>query len=72
MVTLTKIDIPPIRQRQFSDFEEKHKTISLLHRNGIETKRFEDDGHFYADFYIAGPKKLENQLIAISRDLKKC
>ena len=61
--SLTKTDIQPIRQRQFSDLEAKHKTISLLHSKGIETKWLENDGYFYADFYIARPKKLDNQLL---------
>lgn len=69
--SLVKSDIHPIRQRRFSDLEEKHKTISLLHDKGIDTKWLEDDGHFYADFYIASPKKLENQLITMSKDLKR-
>ncbi|MFQ5781856.1 MAG: hypothetical protein ACE5GR_02225 [Nitrosopumilus sp.] len=69
--SLVKSDVHPIRQRRFSDLEEKHKTLSLLHDKGIDTKWLEDDGHFYADFYIAGPKKLENQLITMSKDLKR-
>jgi len=54
--SLVKSDIIPIRQRRFSDSEEKYKTIYLLHDKGIDTKRLEDDGHFYADFYIANSK----------------
>jgi len=69
--SLVKSDIRPIRQRRFSDLEEKHKTVSLLHDKGIDTKWLEDDGHFYADFYIASPKILENQLITMSQDLKR-
>ncbi|BDQ31653.1 MAG: hypothetical protein K5798_04385 [Nitrosopumilus sp.] len=69
--SLVKSDLKPIRQRRFSDFEEKHKTISLLHSKGIDTKWFEDDGHFYADFYIASPKRLETSLITMSEKLKR-
>ena len=69
--SLVKTDLEPIRQRRFSDLEEKNKTISLLHDKGIDTDLFEDDGHFYADFYIASPKKLEPQLMTISNGLKK-
>ncbi|WP_237087737.1 hypothetical protein [Nitrosopumilus piranensis] len=69
--SLVKSDVHPIRQRRFSDLEEKHKTISLLNDNGIDTKWLEDDGYFYADFYIASPKKLENQLVIMSKDLKR-
>ena len=70
--SITKTDIPPIRQRRFSDLNEKHKTISLLHDKGLDTKWLEDDGHFYADFYLANPKKQENQLITMPQDLKGC
>lgn len=69
--SLVKSDLKPIRQRRFSDFEEKHKTISLLHSKGIDTKWLEDDGHFYADFYIASPKRLETSLITMSEKLKR-
>ncbi|MCV0410389.1 hypothetical protein [Nitrosopumilus sp.] len=69
--SLVKSDLKPIRQRRFSDSEEKHKTISLLHSKGIDTKWLEDDGHFYADFYIASPKRLETSLITMSEKLKR-
>lgn len=68
---LVKSDLKPIQQRRFSDLDEKNKTISLLHSKGIDTKWLEDDGHFYADFYIASPKKLETELILVHKDLKR-
>ena len=46
----------PIIQRKFSDIKEKDETISMLHGMGINTKEYEDDGNFYADFYIAKSK----------------
>lgn len=69
--SLVKSDIKPIRQRRFYDSEEKHKTLSLLHDKGIDTRWLEDDGYFYADFFIANPKILEPNLISISEKLKK-
>tara|TARA_B100001146_G_C16139183_1_gene415937 strand:- start:113 stop:931 length:819 start_codon:yes stop_codon:yes gene_type:complete len=54
--SIVKSDIKPIRQRNFSDPKEKTQTISLLHGMGIDTKKYEDDGNFYADFYIAKSK----------------
>ena len=69
--SLVKSDIEPLRQRKFSDTEEKQKTLSLLHERGVDTGTYEEDGHFYADFYVASPKKLEPQLISMSRDLKR-
>jgi len=69
--SLVKTDLPLIRQRRFYDHEEKHKTVSLLHDKGIDTEKLEDNGYFYADFYMAGPKILENQIITLSRGLKR-
>ena len=54
--TIVKSDIKPIRQRNFSNPKEKSQTVSLLHDMEINTKRYEDDGNFYADFYIAKSK----------------
>ena len=54
--SIIKSDIKPIRQRNFSDPEEKRQTVSLLHDMEINTKWYEDDGNFYADFYVAKSK----------------
>ena len=54
---LVKSDIKPIHQRNFFDVKEKEQTISLLHKMGIDTKKYEDSGNCYADFYIARSKK---------------
>ena len=51
--SIVKSDIEPIRQRSFSSPNEKEQTISLLNNMEINTKEYEDDGNFYADFYIA-------------------
>jgi hypothetical protein len=55
--SIVKSDIKPIHQRSFSDSKEKTDTISILHDMGINTKKYEDEGNFYADFYIAKSKK---------------
>jgi len=54
--SIVKSDIKPIRQRNFSDPKEKAQTISILHNMKINTEKYEDDGNFYADFYIAKSK----------------
>ena len=54
--SIVKSDIKSIRQRNFSDPKEKAQTISILHDMGIDTEKYEDDGNFYADFYIAKSK----------------
>ncbi len=69
--SLLKSELKPICQRYFSDSEEKSQTLSLLHSKGIDTKGYEDDGYFYADIYVASPKIMENQLISMSRNMKK-
>jgi hypothetical protein len=69
--SLVRTDLDPIRQRRFSDSDERHQTISLLNSKGIDAKGLEDDGHFYAHFYVACPKILENQLISMSKQMKK-
>ena len=68
--SIEKSDIKPIPQRRFADAKEKTSTLSLLHKKGIDTKWFEDDGYFYADFYIAAPKKQESVLYELSQELK--
>lgn len=68
--SLVKSDVKPIRQRRFSDANEQSQTLSLLREKGIDTKKHEDDGQFYADFYIGSPKKLENQLITMSNTME--
>ena len=69
--SLVKTDLDLIRQRRFSDSDERCQTLSLLKSKGMDTKDFEEDGHFYANFYVASPKRLENQLISMSRQMKK-
>lgn len=69
--SLVRTDLDPIRQRRFSDSDERDQTISLLNSKGIDVKGFEDDGHFYAHFYVASPKILENQLISMSKNIGK-
>lgn len=69
--SLVQSHLKPFRQRRFSNSDEKQKTISLLHKNNIDTARFEDDGHFYSDFYVASPKKMESHLISMSRNMEQ-
>jgi len=54
--SIVKSDIKPIHQRSFSDAKEKNQTISILHGMKVNTEKYEDDGNFYADFYIAKSK----------------
>ena len=69
--SLVKSDLKPIPQRKFADSDERAQTLSLLHSKGIDTKEYENDGHFYANFYVASPKQLESQLISMSRNMQK-
>ena len=54
--SLVKSDLEPICQRNFSTPEEKMQTLSLLHDMKIDTEKYEDDGNFYADYYVARSK----------------
>ena len=54
--SLVKSDLEPICQRKFSTPEEKMQTLHLLHDMKIDTKKYEDGGNFYADYYIARSK----------------
>lgn len=69
--SLVKTDLEPICQRQFSNADEKSQTLSLLHGMGIDTKQYEEKGNFYADFYVASPKNISNQLLVMSKKMKK-
>ena len=69
--SLVKSDLKPIPQRKFADSDERAQTLSLLHSKGIDTKEYENDDHFYANFYVASPKQLESQLISMSRNMQK-
>lgn len=69
--SLVKSDLKPIPQRNFADLDEKRQTLSLLHGKGIDTKWYEDKGSFYADFYVASPKRLESHLISMSQKMEK-
>ena len=51
--SIVKRDMKPIIQRKFSDAKEKDETVSMLHGMGVSTKEYENDGNFYADFYVA-------------------
>ena len=68
--SLLKSELEPICQRHFSGTDEKSQTISLLHGKGIDTKGYEDDGYFYADIYFASPKRMENQLMSMSKNME--
>jgi len=54
--SLVKSDLEPICQRNFSAPEEKMQTLCLLQDMGIDTKKYEDNGNFYADYYVARSK----------------
>lgn len=69
--SLVKSNLEPLPQRRFSDSDEKQKTISLLHDKNIETRFLEDDGHYYSDFYVASPKRLENYLVLMSQNMER-
>ncbi len=44
-----------LRQRRFADDEERNGVLEMLHERGFDTTGREDDGHHYANLYIATP-----------------
>lgn len=41
-----------LRQRRFADSVERDETLAVLHKRGVDTDGWEDDGSLYADLYI--------------------
>ncbi|MFQ5920495.1 MAG: hypothetical protein ACE5JV_00585 [Nitrososphaerales archaeon] len=67
---LLKSEIPPFRQRQFYDEQEKIKTISLLKEKRVVTTNLEDEGFYYADLYIGAPKEQKYALTSWVRSME--
>jgi len=67
---LLKSEIPPFRQRSFHDKQEKINVISLLKERGVVTTNLEDDGYYYADFYVGAPKEQKDALTSWVRSME--
>jgi hypothetical protein len=50
----------PVRQRRFASMEEQQKALERLSAMSVDTKGYEDEGWYYADFFLSRPKG-ENQ-----------
>lgn len=57
---LVNTKIGPLKQRQFHNETEMKKTIDLLKNQGIDTAGLEDEGYYYADFYVGGSSNLSS------------
>ncbi|MFQ5940996.1 MAG: hypothetical protein ACE5KA_04780 [Nitrososphaerales archaeon] len=67
---LLKCEIPPFRQRHFYDKQEKINAISLLNERGVVRTDLEDDGYYYADFYVGAPKEQKDVLTSWVRSME--
>lgn len=54
---IIKTKIGPLRQRRFYNDEEQQKTVDLLKSRGLDTSSLEENGSYYANFFIAGHTK---------------
>ena len=46
----------PVRQRKFASKEEQQNALERLSTMSVDTKGYEDDGRYYADFFLSRPK----------------
>ena len=67
---LIKSEIPPFRQRHFADNQEQTDIISLLKERGVDTTSLEDDGYYWSNFYLGGPREHKDALITWIRSLE--
>ena len=68
---LIKTKVGPLRQRQFHNESEMKKTIELLQSRGIDTKGLEDEGHYFADFYVGGSSNLSSSWLSWVQNLEQ-
>ena len=67
---LIKSKIPPFRQRHFADNQEQTDIISLLKERDVDTTSLEDDGYYWSNFYLGGPREHKDALITWLRGLE--
>ena len=61
---LIKTRIGPLKQRRFNNEKEMSNTIELLKNHGKQTEQLEDEGYYFADFFIGGPKNIKSTWMA--------
>ena len=57
---LIKTKIGPLKQRMFYNKAEMEDTLNLLKSRNMDTSNLGDAGHYFADFYVGGPKTLKS------------
>lgn len=68
---LIKTKIGPLKQRRFYDKVEMNDTLDLLKHKNIETKNLEENGYYFADFYVGGPQNLKSSWLSWIQNLEE-
>lgn len=68
---LINTKIGPLKQRRFYNDSEMKKSIELINKQGINTEGVEDQGYYYADFYVAGPSNIKSSWISWVKNLEQ-
>jgi hypothetical protein len=68
---LIKTKIGPLKQRRFYNDSEMEKSIELLNKKNISTDGIEDQGYYYADFYVAGPSNIKSSWVSWVQNLEQ-
>ncbi|MFB5631128.1 MAG: hypothetical protein ACE5RN_06045 [Nitrosopumilaceae archaeon] len=68
---LIKTIIGPLKQRRFYNDSEMKKSIELLNKKEISTDGIEDQGFYYADFYVAGPSNIKSSWVSWVHNLEQ-
>ena len=59
----------PVRQRKFASSEEQQKAGERLSAMSVDTKGYEEDGWYYADFFLSRP--LDDNQAPLSPELRE-
>jgi len=57
---LVKTKVGPLKQRRFYNDSEKEKSIELLENLGMSSEGIEEQGYYFADFFVGGPSNIKS------------
>lgn len=67
---LFKTRIGPLKQRRFYDDAEMNNVLKLLKSRDIDAKNLEEQGYYYADFYVGGPRNIKSTWMSWVQNLE--